>query len=378
MVFVVALIIAYGIFSVGSLSSEQDMRLRTDRYNVGSDVNAIFALGENTSDYISSLAEIEGVESTTTEYRISFSTTRGSLAARAIDTETWLDTAFYENIWFSEPSIEDVMSEFTGEKIILPITVARQLELDVGNMVTLLMPSGSSYQMEIVNLIGYSSPLEAIVGRIAGEFAFGGNYPSYIPFDFLNESGFIDYAEPHVLMKTTQGTNGTLVEQEILQLFPNVASTDSTTSRATEREASTFEMGATRARWLGVTFAIVLAIIGTSLIVSLTLKEKEYETALLSVRGFTNSQVLKVLVAEIMVMTLFSLILGIGTGFIWLFGDTANQSQNAQALVRPQIVLDPITLALMGLIILAIVVSAILPILRAARFNENKINVLRE
>jgi len=378
LVFVVALIVAYGIFSVGSLSSEQDMRLRTDQYNVGSDVNAIFAVGENTTDYIPSLANIEGVESTTTEYQISFSTTRGSLAARAIDPESWLETAFYEDIWFSEPSIEDVMSGFTGEKIILPITISRQLELGVGNMVTLLMPSGPSYQMEIVSLIGYASPLEAIVGQFAGEFAFGGNYPAYIPFDFLNDTGFLDYAEPHVLMKTAQGTNGTLVEHEILQLFPSAASTDSATTRATERAASTFEMGATRARWLGISFAIVLAIIGTGLIVSLTLKEKEYETALLSVRGFTNSQVLKVLVAEIMVMTLFSLVLGIGTGFIWLFGDTSNQSQNVQALVRPQMVFDPLTIGLMCLIVLAIVVSAILPILRTSRFDEKKIHVLRE
>ena len=81
-----------------------------------------------------------------------------------------------------------------------------------------------------------------------------------------------------------------------------------------------------------VAVAVVLAIVGTALVVGLTLQEKEYETTLLRVRGFTRSQVLKVLLAEIMVMILFSLILGVGTGFIQLFGDLANQSQNLSNL----------------------------------------------
>ena len=378
LVFVVALIVAYGIFSVGSLASEQNLRTRTDLYNVGSNVNVVFNPGYNDSTVVSTVDAITGVESSTIEYQISLSTTRGTLQTRAIDPSSWEQSAYHENGWFTGGSVDSLLSNFTGQEIILSVAVARQLDLDIGNMITLLMPSGPSYQMRITGLTGYRSPLENLFGGALGEFAFGGSYPSYIPFDFLNQTGYTQYAEQHVLIKTAEGVNGTAIEQQLQQLYPNYKSTDSTTTQEVNREASPFQMGATRARWLGVTFAVVLAIIGTGLIVSLTLREKEYETTLLSVRGFTTSQVHRVLLAEIMVMMLFSVILGLGTGMIQLFGDVSNTSQSTQSLVRPIIVLDPITVALMGLIILAIVLSAVVPILLTSRFSEKKIDVLRE
>ncbi len=374
LVFVVALIVSYGIFSVGSLFSEQDLRERTNLYNVGSDVSAVFAAGENMTDILPDLQEIEGVESLTTEYQISLSTTRGQLQTRAIDPDAWLDSAFYEESWFSGDTFDNLFSNFTGQKIILSVSVARQLELRVGNTVTVRMPTGTTYLMEIIGFTGFRGPLDDLLGQ----FSFGGSYPSYIPIDFLESSGFLVYAAPHVLMKTTPGTNGTLVEEEITALAPEVRSTDSSTTRGTDWEEATFQQGGTRARWLGIAFAVVLAIAGTGLIVTLTLREKEYETTLLAVRGFTKQQVMKVLVAEVMVMILFSLLLGAGTGIIQLFGDIANTSQNTQALVRPQLVLTPIVIGLMSLIVVVIVLSALIPILLTTRFDESKIDVLRE
>lgn len=374
LVFVVALIVSYGIFSVGGLFSEQDLRARTDLYEVGSDVSAVFPAGEDLADILPDLEAINGVESLTSEYQISLSTTRGQLSTRAINPDKWRESAFYEDSWFSGDSVENIFSNFTGQKIILSVTVARQLELRVGNTVTVRMPTGTSYLMEIIGLTGFRSPLDDFLGQ----FAFGGSYPSFIPVDFLESSGFLEYAEIHILMKTSSEVNGTQIEQEILSIAPDVRSTDSTTSRAKEREEATFQQGGTRARWLGIAFAVVLAIAGTGLIVSLTLREKEYETTLLGVRGFARNQVMKVLIAEVMVMILFSLILGTGTGIIQLFGDIANTSQNTQALVRPQIVLTPIVVSLMSLIVLAIVLSALVPILLTTRFDENKIDVLRE
>jgi len=374
LVFVVALIVSYGIFSVGSLFSEQDLRDRTDLYDVGSNVSAIYGTGENLTTILPDLEAIDGVVSLTTEYQIALSTTRGQLQTRAIDPESWRDSAFYEDSWFSGDTVENMFSNFTGQKIILSVTVARQLELRFGNTVTVRMPTGTAYQLEIVGFTGFRSPLDDFLGQ----FAFGGSYPSYIPIDFLESTGFLDYAEPHVLMKTEAGLNGTAIEQEILSISPEVRSTDSATSRAVARSEATFEQGGTRARWLGIAFAVVLAIAGTGLIVSLTLREKEYETTLLAVRGFTKNQVMKVLVAEVMVMILFSMILGLGTGIIQLFGDIANTSQNTQALVRPQIVLTPIVISLMGLIVGVIVLSALIPILLTTRFDESKIDVLRE
>ncbi|MFX1416599.1 MAG: FtsX-like permease family protein, partial [Promethearchaeota archaeon] len=191
-------------------------------------------------------------------------------------------------------------------------------------------------------------------------------------------TGLSEYAEGHILIKTSPNVNGTVLEEEILSRYPEVQSTDSVASSLKAMEENTFQVGGTRARWVGVVFAVVLAIVGTALVVGLTLREKEYETTLLRVRGFTRGQVLKVLVAEIMVMILFSLILGVGTGFIQLFGDLANQSQNLQQLVRPVVVLSVPAVFGMITMVAAVLVAALIPIVITSRFTESKVDVLRE
>ncbi len=384
LVFVIALIVSYGLFSVGGLFSEEDRVMRNALYDVGSDVSATFSAGTNLSETIQEFETLEGIEAMTLEYHISMSSTRGSMEVRGISPENWTDAAFYESTWFAGASLEEVFSNFTENKILLSITVARQLDLRMGNFITLRGISASDiHRMEIVGFIGFVSPFEGLFGDIGGRggfggFTFGGTYPSFVPRDFLNSTGLVEYAEGHILARTEANTNGTMLEEEIALVAPEVQSTASVTSVLKSIEENTFEAGGTRARWVGVFFAVVLAIIGTGLVVSLTLKEKEYETTLLRVRGFTRNQVLKVLLAEIMVMVLFSLILGVGTGFIQLFGDLSNQSQNLQQLVRPMVVLSAPAVFGMVSMVLAVLGAAVVPIIWASRFTEGKVDVLRE
>ena len=375
LVFVVSLIVSYGVFSVGSLFSQQDNLERSMRFTVGSDVSATFPAGTNVTGLITNVSKIEGVVSATTEHWITLSTTAGSLNVRGINGSAWQDTAFYEDFWFSGCDLKQVFTNFTGYKILLSISVARQLDLRVGNMVTVRSPTSSSvYQLEIVGLVGYVSPLEEFVGQ----FAFSGNYPSYVPIDFLQNASLLSYTEPHVLVKTTPGTNGTVVEEQIKALYPSVESTDSFTSEIKAASENKFEVAGTRSRWLGIAFAVTLAVVGTGLVVGLTLKEKEYEVTLLGVRGFERGQILKVLFGEVMIMVLFSLILGFGTGLVQLFGDISNTSQNTTSLVRPRIVFSPLSILSVVGVVGAVIIAALVPVLLASRLTEEKISVLRE
>ncbi|UCE10435.1 MAG: ABC transporter permease [Candidatus Thorarchaeota archaeon] len=378
LVFVIALIVSYGIFSVGGLFSEEDRIIRTALYDVGSDVSATFSAGEDIFETVDEINELDGVDAVTLEYRMTLSTTRGSMEVRAISPENWSDAAFYEEIWFSGATLEEIFSNFTDNKILLSVSVARQLDLRIGNFITLRGTGASDvHRMEIVGFVGFVSPFEGMLGDFA-RFVFGGTYPSYIPRDYLNSSGLVEYAEGYVLIKTEDFLNGTELEEVIVDIAPEVENTASVTSMLKASEENTFEGGGTRARWVGVVFAVVLAVVGTGLVVGLTLKEKEYETTLLSVRGFSRGQVLKVLLAEIMVMVLFSLLLGVGTGFIQLFGDLSNQSQNLQALVRPIVVLSAPAVLGMVTMVLAVIGAAVVPIAWASRFTEGRVDVLRE
>ena len=379
LVFTVALIVSYGVFSVGSLFAEQDRLERTNLYYVGSDVSASFLTGADMTEIQETAQNFESVTDLTVEYWLTMTSSRGRVDIRGIEPATWTEAAFYESGWFSGAVLEDVFSNFTGNKIILSVSLARQLELRVGNSITLRGTDSSDlHRMDIVALIGYVSPIEDLMSDMVGEFAFGGTYPSYVPSEYLIETGLEDISAGHLLMKTIPGSNGTLLEEEISTAFPEVVDTDSTTTRAAAAQENTFEVGGTRARWVGILFGGVLAVVGTLLIVGLTLKEKEYETTLLGVRGFTRGQTLKVLAGEVLVMVLFSLLLGVLTGFIQLFGDIANVSENTQILVRPQIVLSPLAILGMAAIAIAVLISALTPVLMTSRFTEDKVDVLRE
>ncbi len=379
LVFTVALIVSYGVFSVGSLFAEQDRLERTNLYYVGSDVSASFLAGSDMTEIQEFAQNIESITDVTTEYWLTMTSSRGGVDVRGIEPATWTEAAFYEPSWFSGAVLEDVFSNFTGNKIILSVSLARQLELRVGNSITLRGTDSSDlHRMDIVALIGYVSPVEDLLSDMVGEIAFGGTYPSYVPYDYLNETDLEDISTGLLLMKTIPGTNGTLLEAEISAAFPEVVDTDSTTTRVAAAQENTFEVGGTRARWVGILFGCVLAVVGTLLVVGLTLKEKEYETTLLGVRGFTRGQTLKVLAGEVLVMILFSLMLGLLTGFIQLFGDIANVSENTQILVRPQIVLSPLAILSMAAIAIVVLISALIPVLLTSRFTEDKVDVLRE
>ncbi len=374
LVFVVSLIVSYGIFSVGSLFSEQDRLTRTNYYEVGADVSAVFPAGTNITTQVDQISQIDGVSDVTTEEWVTLSTTKGPLDVRGINATTWTKAAFYEGSWFTGAPVDEMLSNFTGAKIILSISVARSLDLRVGNNITVRGPNNDVHQMSVVGLVGYASPLEEFLGQ----FAFSGSYPSYVPMDFIKSQSWSVYTTPHVLIKAVQGANGTAIEEEITALFPEVEETDSLTTRTTEMEENEFQMAGLRSRWVGIAFAVALAVIGTGLVIGLTLKEKEYEVTLLGVRGFTRSQILKVLSGEVLVMVIFSLLLGVGTGLIQLFGDVSNASQNTTTLIRPRIVLGLPTILSMFAVILAVVLAAIIPVILASRLTEEKIDILRE
>ena len=375
LVFVVALIVAYGLSSVGGLFSAQDALVRTSLFSVGSDVSATFNPGTNMSLVTQTVRGIPGVNESAIEYRITMSSTIGGLEVRGISAENWSRAAFYEPTWVTGASFSQLLSNFTGDKIVLSISIARQLQLRVGNNISLRGPGQSTaHGLSIVGLIGYSSPFEGILGQ----FSFGGTYPSYVPVDFLNATNLVDISTGWILIKTNPGTNGTAIEQEIASALPQATSTDSLTSELKQAQTNSFQAGTTRAQWLGVIFAGVLAVVGTGLVVGLTLKEKEQETTLLSVRGLTRGQILKALTAEVMVMILFSLILGVATGFIWLFGNISNASQATQELVRPTMVFTPLSIVAMTGIVLMVVLAALIPVLMTSRVTEERINAIRE
>ena len=182
----------------------------------------------------------------------------------------------------------------------------------------------------------------------------------------------------NVLVDTAPGVNGTVLQEQFIQGIPDAYSTYSVTSESADYQSSPLRSGVTKIQYLAISFAIILALAGVGLVVILTLREKDAEIALLSVRGFSKWQLFKTLLAEVMVTVLFALILGGVVGIAQTLGQAAQQNQNATGLVRYRVILGGgafiTNITLIGVILLA----AMIPVWLASRRPESKVEVLRE
>ena len=128
---------------------------------------------------------------------------------------------------------------------------------------------------------------------------------------------------------------------------------------------------------VAVVFAIVLALVGTALVIILGLKDKDAEIALLTVRGFSKWQLFKTLLAEMLVMVMFALVLGSLVGFVEIFGNINLENQNATTLIRTRMIVSGLAGSTMLVIIGIVLLSAIIPVWWASRRPESKVDILR-
>lgn len=375
LVFVIGLIVSYGISSVGNLHSENDRVVRDAYYDVGSNVRLELSSGTNISSVLEQIESYDIINSATPEYHISLSSADVSISTRGIVPSEWIETAFWEQEWFQGNAI-DMINALDDDGIILSITIARTLQLEVGDSFYVRGPlQPNLHELEVVGLVGYESILSQFLDDSG--VSFEGDYPSFVSETFLNETNMLSLSTKNILIDTPDSYNGTQLEETLFTEVSGIERTYSVSSTLDHYYERPIESGMTKIQWVAIAFAAVIAMVGTGLIVILTLREKDAEIALLTVRGFSKGQLFKTLLAEILIMVVFSLLLGSVVGLIQIFGQISNVNQNMTGLIRQNIILGGFSgitmLGIVGLVLLA----AALPVYWASRRPEAKVDVLR-
>ncbi|MHA1851869.1 MAG: FtsX-like permease family protein [Candidatus Thorarchaeota archaeon] len=375
LVFIIALIVSYGVFATGSLYSQYDYTERTAQFDVGADLRLELNAGANLTDLLTITADYDSVLSVTPEYQIDLKAGTNTIDAKGIRPDEWADVAFWESEWFIG-DFNQMLDNLGNDSIILSMDVARNLELEVGDQLYVEGPfSSGSYPLTVVGFVGYISNVEMIFGEF--EFTTSGSYTSFVSESFLNDTNLIFTSTANILIDTGPDINGTELQEQFVLELDGVYTSYSVTTELYDYTSSTIESGSTKIQWLAISFAVILALVGTGLIVILTLQEKDPEIALLSVRGFSKWQLFKTLLAEVMVTVLFALGLGMGVGYIENFGQVSQLNNSASGLIRYQITLGGdaayTILILLGVVLLA----AIVPVWWSSRRPESKIDLLR-
>lgn len=362
--FLIALIVGYSVQVTGQLASEQDYAFRTVHYQVGSDVAVYVPIASDAPDILEKIMSdvSESVQNGTIEY--SFSTYSGSLGylkLKAVEPYSWLETAYYENGWFSGSDVSTAFNSLAEDEnsIILERRIAEQLNLEIGDSVALSF-GAETKKLKVVGFFG-PEPSESQYQTVTiPEFS---QYWSFISEKLYNEVSGQVSASARLLLKLKDGADGKSVAETIRNLDLNVSSVESFAEKWKESQSDIVRMGVLDIQRLGIVFAVLAASVGTALVSVVSMRERSREAAIMSVKGLSYKQLAAVFLTENFALVTFSVVLGVIVGLIVVHGYVCSTNTSISSLIQHRLVF-PLDETIMLLSCIALIfVSTVLPML---------------
>jgi len=319
-IFITALLLGYSVQTVGILGSSQDLAVRDAFTSVGADLNVVVSFPENVSDLLPTVRALDGVRGATGELTFRVETIADIIDIRAINVSEWLDVAYWEPGWISGVSPVATF-ELLGDEnrtIILEKEHAVRYGVGIGDQFLMQFSSMGSYHP--LTIVGFMGPDPEFY-----QYPWGGGQWlaedtwSYVPIELVEE--FSNETDPtgHILVALDSPSYNAAVIQAI-EALDDVLNVDSAITEIEEYNANVLLSSTTNMMQMGVIFALLLASVGSFVIIYLTLRERRTTTALMSARGMTYSQTVVILMAEIMTIMVFAIIIGYVVGLIIYYG----------------------------------------------------------
>jgi ABC-type lipoprotein release transport system permease subunit len=363
--FLIALIIGYGVQVTGQLASEQDYTVRSVYYQVGSDV-VIYVPLANEATNISDIVMVdasEKVQNATIEYLFSaYSTSFGYVEVKAVEPRSWLETAYYENEWFSGNDVATAFNSLATDKdtIILDRGIAKQLRLEIGDTVTLDFGTNKK-TLEVVGFFG-PEPSESQSPVVQLDYQGFPLYWSFISEELYNEIGSQVSASAKILLKLRSNADGKSVAEDIRSLNLGISSVTSFAEAWEETRSDVVTMGVLDVQKLGIIFAVLAASVGTALVSAVSMKERSREAAIMSVKGLSYKHLTIVFLTENLALVVFSVVLGLAVGVIVVHGNISATNASISSIIQHRLVFPLDAILMLASCVALIFVSTILPI----------------
>jgi ABC-type antimicrobial peptide transport system permease subunit len=356
--FLIALIFGYSVSVIGGLATLSDRRVRTIRWNVGADAAVWLFDHEEAHELAEGIEALDGVVSTAVERWFYVETPFMAIVPRAIDPESWGNTAYFEEKWFAGGSAASLqMLTESDERIILDKGLADVTGLGLGDNVTFKIRFNLFSTLAVVDLLGPGLPE-------------GGQYqplPSFVSEEFLDRfTPELDVLRSRILVRLEPAADVEGFKTEVTGMSENVEVIYTVRGLLEAARENIFLQGPKQVQELGIVFSTLVSSVGVALVVSTTLRERQKEITLMAIRGFSSKQVFQMLVVENIGIVAFSILLGAAVGYVNVMGDVALSNVSGELILR-RIVFPQASLASIAAIVAAILVSAVAPIIVIAR-----------
>jgi len=375
--FLIALIIGYGVQITGILATDQDYNTRTVYANLGADVTVSLAAPLNvsfTKDVRAAVNNLSSVASTALEYSFYGSSSYAGLQLRAVNTGEWLNTAYYEDNWFSGKDVKTAFQSLASNNhtIILDRNTAETSYLKIGDVIRVSFDKDmfgvTRYEKDltIVGFFGAKAPETIFIGQIASAYS----YWSYVSEGLFQELrvAVTNASSVKLLVKLNSGTNGTAVADQIRVFVPrNKGSVYSVSEQLEEQQRNFMVVGTLNIQRLGVAFAIVATSVGTALVTMVSLKERQREASMMGVRGLSFRQLATMLLTENLAVVTFAVLLGAAVGLIVVHWNAVSFTSTTFSLISKRVVFPMDALLTIFAYFGLVFASTIVPVLFMAR-----------
>jgi len=182
--------------------------------------------------------------------------------------------------------------------------------------------------------------------------------------------------QTNILLRLNDGVNGTSVAEKIRDLdleIYGVVSFDEEMTKAQTNPTSNNSLQILDVQRLGLIFAILAASASIALISIVSMKERNREATIMSVKGLSYKQLVWMFLAENLAVVVFSVVLGVSVGLIAGYGSIVSSSGVISELVKRQFVFTYDSLITVASCVSLIFASTILPIIVMSRQYVTKL-----
>ncbi len=352
--FMVALIMSFSVSVVGNVASTSDFMVQAVRHSVGADASVWLFEGEDVEGLMERVSEMPGVTAVAEEIHFTPVSVFGDTPIRAIDPLEWRDAAYTDPGWADPGVFEDMAEdEFAG---IMEKGAAEVAQVDVGDIFLVKLQS-KLYPITIVGLFG----------KELGEAWVLQNPTIYVNEGFLVnvKKKFIE--QRRLVVDLAEGVDLEAFKAQAAAIDRDVERVDVTELEMDRALNNIYLAGPRRIEELGAYMAGLVASLGVALIVSTLVRSRAKELTIMSIRGYSQSQMALSLLFENLGMDLLAITLGCAVGYVSLKGQVQLFNQMVAVAVERRIMFPWSALASLSVIVGLLLVATVAPVLAAVR-----------
>ena len=182
--------------------------------------------------------------------------------------------------------------------------------------------------------------------------------------------------QTRLLLKLNDGVNGTSVAEKIRSLNLEIYGVECFDEEMREAETNPTAENSLQIleiQRLGFIFAVLAASVGVALISIVSMKERNREATIMSVKGLSYRQLVWMFLSENLAVVTFSIVLGLSVGLIAGYGSVVSSSTLTSELVKRHFVFTSNSVVTVVSYVSLLFASIILPIIVMSRQYVTKL-----